>query len=51
MRLARLLFAHPQKDRFDLSQFRGALVEQGFKVLAAEQFMQWAGWIVVDKPA
>ncbi len=51
MRLARLLFEHPQEDRFDLSQFRDALVEQGFEVLAADQFMQWAGWIVADKPA
>ena len=51
MRLARLLFEHPQEDRFDLSQFRDALVEQGFEVLAAEQFMRWAGWIVADKPA
>ena len=51
MRLARLMFEHPQEDRFDLSQFRDALVEQGFEVLAADQFMQWAGWIVADKPA
>jgi ubiquinone/menaquinone biosynthesis C-methylase UbiE len=48
--LVRLIFAHPQHDRFDLPAFSRAMTETGFQVIASKEYLRSFAWIVAAKP-
>ena len=47
--LWRLLLDHPQADRFDHEQFKSALGEAGFAVIADKAHWNSFGWYIADK--
>jgi ubiquinone/menaquinone biosynthesis C-methylase UbiE len=47
----RRVFDHPQHDRFDADEFRQALVDAGFEVLATHEMHSHFAWFAAVKPA
>jgi ubiquinone/menaquinone biosynthesis C-methylase UbiE len=48
--LVKRLLDHPQRDRFDQRKFAAELKRSGFRVIAAERFLELFVWFVAQKP-
>lgn len=47
--ITQALAVHPLEDRFDVREFRAALEEVGFEVVAERTMGEWLGWFVSEK--
>jgi ubiquinone/menaquinone biosynthesis C-methylase UbiE len=48
--IVKLLFDHPQEDRFNFQQFTKGLEDNGFSVVSSDSFFQTYGFYIADKP-
>jgi len=48
--ISRVLFKHPETDRFSGPGFRDGLLQCGFRLTGMRTFGPWFAWFIADKP-